>query len=75
MIILEEDKIMANSLSTNEIDEKLMSEIKRKAKENLRGIIYEEQLGYEGYLVEEMKKLFKEIGIDWKLDKNNVSID
>lgn len=66
---------MANSLSTDEIDEKLMSEIKRKAKENLRGIIYEEQLGYEGYLVEEMKKLFKEIGIDWKLDNNNVSID
>lgn len=66
---------MMNSANPDKIDEKLMSEIKRKAKENLRGIIYEEQLGYEGYLIEEMKKLFKEIGIDWKLDDNSVSID
>lgn len=66
---------MANDANTDKIDEKLMNEIERKAKENLRGIIHEEQLGYKGYLVGEMKKLFKEIGIDWVLDDNSVSID
>lgn len=66
---------MANDANTDKIDEKLMNEIERKAKENLRGIIHEEQLWYKGYLVGEMKKLFKEIGIDWVLDDNSVSID
>lgn len=66
---------MRNYTSIDKIDEKLLSKIEKKAKENLKGIIYEEQLGYKGYLIEEMKRLFKGIGIDWKLDDNSISID
>ncbi len=53
----------------------LVEEVRRIAKENLRGIISEEQNGYNGYLKAEMRKIFEERGIEWEDKLDGVSVD
>ena len=46
-----------------------------EAKRRLEGFINEEQLGYIGYLRDEMKKILKEQGIEWKPDERTECVD
>ena len=47
----------------------------REAKRRLEGFINEEQLGYIGYLRDEMKKILKEQGIEWKPDERTECVN
>ena len=55
--------------------EELVREATVQAKEKLKGIITPNQLGYQGFLEEEIKKILKEKGIEWHKENKGVSID
>lgn len=55
--------------------EELVREATEQAKKNLEGIIKPEQLGYKGFLEEEMKKILKEKGVEWHKENKGVSTD
>ena len=57
-----------------EIDN-LVKEAEAMAKERLKGFVNENQIGYRGCLVKEMKEILNEKGIDWKPDYGEVSED
>ncbi len=56
-------------------ENELIKEAEKQAKENLRGYLEENQLGYTGALRKEMKRILKEKGIDWTPDDGERSID
>ena len=55
--------------------EELLKEATEQAKEKLKGIINPNQLGYQGFLDEEIKKILKEKGVEWHKENKSVSID
>lgn len=59
----------------NNIDDFVIKEAEKKAKDNLKGYIEENQIGYVGALRNEIKKILKEQGIDWIPDDGERSID
>ncbi|MBQ7576755.1 MAG: hypothetical protein IJT21_00650 [Synergistaceae bacterium] len=52
--------------------EEEIEEARIEAKNNLRGIITEEQIGYGGYLKKEMQKILREKGIDWQKEEEEI---
>lgn len=66
---------MENTTNKIKENEELLKEVEEKAKKNLRGIIRENQVGYKGYLIKEMKSIFKEMQIEWEPDNDSISID
>lgn len=55
--------------------EELVREATVQAKEKLKGIIAPNQLGYQGFLDTEIRKLLKEKGIEWQPPNKGTSID
>lgn len=55
--------------------EELIKAATEQAKKKLEGIIKSEQLGYKGFLEEEIKKILKEKGVEWQSPNKGTSID
>ena len=54
-------------------NEKLYQRIKEKAQERLKGVIAEQQVGYTGYVYEEMEKIMLEEGIDIPMKEQGIN--
>ena len=53
----------------------LVREATEQAKKNLEGIIKPNQLGYQGFLEDEIRKILREKGIEWRKENKGVSTD
>lgn len=62
-------------MDKKENNEEIIKEAEEQAKEKLKGIINPNQLGYQGFLDEEIKKILKEKGVEWHKENKSVSID
>lgn len=55
--------------------ESLEKIVENQARKHLQGFILENQIGYKGLLIEEMKKIYNEKGINWDPDDNSILTD
>lgn len=62
-------------MDKKENNEEIIKEAEEQAKEKLKGIITPNQLGYQGFLEEEIKNILKEKGIEWHRKNDGVSVD
>ena len=56
-----------------EIEE--IKKARKEAEKRLYGFMNKNQIGYEGYLTQEMIKILKEKGVDWKPNNGAVMFD
>lgn len=49
-----------------QVTEELLEEVKKEAEKKLEGVITPKQIGYEGFLYDEMRKILKAQNIEWK---------
>ena len=59
----------------NKIDDLIIKQAEKEAKERIKSYIQPDKIGYTGALRDEMKKILKEKGIDWKPNDREISID
>ena len=58
-----------------ETREKLVEQARIEAEEEVKQSFSPEQVSYEYYVQEAMRRILKEKGIEWKADEANTSID
>jgi len=67
-----------SGLKAEVINDELLKKVECEASKTVKEFMTEDMLGYKYYLYQEMKKKFKEIGIDWEIpssDSSSVSED
>ena len=58
-----------------ETREKLIEQARTEAEEEVKHSFSPDQVSYEYYVQEAMRRILKEKGIEWKADEGSVSID